>query len=44
MISSTEFGPMDNLIGKPSGEGGANSINHLAGVFGAANVVLDLRV
>lgn len=44
MISSAEFRPMDNLIGKPSGEGGANSINHLIGVFCAANMVFDSRV
>lgn len=44
MISSSEFRPTDSLIGKPSGEGGANSINHLIGVFCAANMVFDLRV
>lgn len=35
---------MDNLIGKLSGVGGANLINHLIGVFCAADTVFDLRV
>ncbi len=31
------LGQLDNLIGNPSGEGGANPINHLIGVFCAVN-------
>lgn len=42
------LGQLDNLIGNPSGEGGANPINHLIGVFCAVNSLwcprFDLRV
>lgn len=48
MISSTHFGQLDNLIGNPSGEGGANPINQITGAFCAVNSLwcpqFDLRV